>query len=59
MIPVLLLWLGRSRWFRHEVRRWHNGTIPDASHAVGSPRRLGATAPRPDRSWNRRPRSRP
>ena len=39
---VGLPWLGRSRWFRYEVRRWRNGTIPDVSSAVDSPRRLSA-----------------
>jgi hypothetical protein len=29
--------LGRSRLFRYEVRRWPNGSIPDAGYAVGSP----------------------
>ena len=38
--PVGLPWLGRSRWFRYEVRCWPNGIIPDASHAVDSPRRV-------------------
>lgn len=32
--------LGRSRFFRYEVRRWRNGVIPDAAEAVASPRRL-------------------
>jgi hypothetical protein len=40
--PVGLPWLGRSRFFRHEVRRWRNGVIPDVSEAVASPRRLSA-----------------
>jgi hypothetical protein len=35
--PVGLVWLGHSRFFRYEVRRWRNGTIPDASAAVGGP----------------------
>lgn len=39
---VGLPWLGRSRWFRYEVRRWRNGTIPDIAYAVDSPRRLSA-----------------
>lgn len=38
--PVGLTWLGRSKWFRYEVRRWRNGLIPDVSYAIGSPRRL-------------------
>lgn len=32
--------LGRSRLFRYEVRRWRDGVIPDVSEAVASPRRL-------------------
>ena len=36
--PVGLPWLGRSRFFRYEVRRWRNGVIPDVSEAVASPR---------------------
>jgi hypothetical protein len=35
--PVGLSWLGRSRFFRYEVRRWRNGVIPDAAAAVGGP----------------------
>src|SRR6478672_361057 len=31
--------LGRSRFFRYEVRRWRNGVIPDVSEAVASPQR--------------------
>jgi hypothetical protein len=38
--PVGLSCLGRSRFFRYEVRRWRNGVIPDISEAVASPRRL-------------------
>jgi len=30
-------WLGRFRLFRYEVRRWPDGTIPDAKWAVESP----------------------
>lgn len=35
--PVGLRGLGRSRWFRYEVRRWRGGTIPDLAYAVASP----------------------
>lgn len=35
-------WLGRSRWFRYEVRRWRDGVIPDRAHAIGGPRLLSA-----------------
>jgi hypothetical protein len=34
--PVGFRWLGRSRWFRYEVRRWRDGIIPDASFAVNA-----------------------
>ncbi len=40
--PVGLRWLGRSRLFRYEVRRWRDGAIPDVAEAVGGPRRLSA-----------------
>ena len=35
--PVGLPWLGRSRWFRYEVRCWRDGIIPDVAEAVDSP----------------------
>jgi hypothetical protein len=35
--PVGLRLLGRSRFFRYEVRRWRDGTIPDVADAVGGP----------------------
>lgn len=38
--PVGLRWLGRSRLFRYEVRRWRGGRIPDADEAVDSPVRM-------------------
>jgi hypothetical protein len=38
--PVGLRGLGRSRFFRYEVRCWHDGVIPDAAEAVDSPQRL-------------------
>ena len=41
--PVGLAWLGRSRFFRYEIRRWRDGVIPDADQAVDSPLDLGAT----------------
>jgi hypothetical protein len=31
---------GRFRLFRYEVRRWHDGVIPDVAEAVESPQRL-------------------
>lgn len=34
--------LGRSRWFRYEVRCRAGGRLPDAQHAVGGPRTLPA-----------------
>jgi hypothetical protein len=33
--PVGFRFLGRSRFFRYEVRRWRDGVIPDLSEAVG------------------------
>jgi len=44
--PVGLRMLGRSRYFRYEVRRWRNGVIPDLAEAVASPRRLSVDADR-------------
>jgi hypothetical protein len=38
--PVGSRWLGRSRWFRYEVRSWRDGVIPDLDEAVDSPRRI-------------------
>ena len=38
--PVGHRWLGRSRAFRYEVRRWRNGRIPDVAEAVASPQRM-------------------
>jgi hypothetical protein len=35
---VGLPWLGRSQWFRYEVRRWEGGRIPDLDHAAENPR---------------------
>ena len=31
---------GRFRLFRYEIRRWHDGAIPDIAEAVASPQRL-------------------
>jgi hypothetical protein len=33
-------WASRFRIFRYEVRRWHEGSIPDIGEAVDSPRCL-------------------
>jgi hypothetical protein len=38
--PVGAVWLGHSRFFRYEIRRWRNGVIPDLSEAVDSPQVL-------------------
>ena len=38
--PVGLRWLGRSRLFRYEVRRWRDGVVPDLAYAVGGRHRL-------------------
>jgi hypothetical protein len=61
---VGLPWLGRSRLFRYEIRRWAGGVIPDVAEAVASPQRLSSdlvTAHRvldlvpafPTRTWGR------
>ena len=39
-------WLGRSRFFRYEVRRWRSGRIPDVSEAVGGPVRMSSDVDR-------------
>jgi hypothetical protein len=44
--PVGLPWLGRSRFFRYEIRRWRDGAIPDIAEAVDSPRNLDTDADR-------------
>lgn len=38
--------LGRSRWFRYEVRCWPDGTIPDLAAARGGPSRVATDADR-------------
>ena len=38
--PVGIRWAGRSRLFRYEIRRWRDGSIPDAAEAVSSPVRV-------------------
>jgi hypothetical protein len=38
--PVGTRGLGRFTAFRYEVRRWRMGVIPDATDAVGGPRRV-------------------
>jgi hypothetical protein len=47
--PVGLPALGRSRWFRYEVRRWRDGVIPDAAQAVDTPRRVSSDRGRAER----------
>ncbi len=47
--PVGARWLGRSRWFRYEVRRWRDGLIPDIAEAVDSPRALSRDRDRAQR----------
>ena len=47
--PVWASWLGRSRYFRYEVRRWRDGRIPDASSAVDSPLPVSTDAARAQR----------
>lgn len=38
--PVASPTLGRSRFFRYEIRSWNSGTIPDIAEAEGDPVRL-------------------
>jgi hypothetical protein len=38
--PVGMRWAGRFRRFRYEIRRWHDGRIPDVAEAIGSPVRV-------------------
>lgn len=47
--PVGLPWLGRSRFFRYEVRRWRNGAIPDIGEAAELPRHLDTDVARAQR----------
>jgi hypothetical protein len=58
--------LGRSRFFRYEVRCWRDGILPDRAWAVGPPVRLdlsresarnvsGVVASVPDFVWGRDP----
>ena len=44
--PVGHRWLGHTRAFRYEVRRWLDGRIPDVAEAVASPQRMSADAAR-------------
>src|SRR5690348_184820 len=41
--------LGGSRFFRYEIRRWRNGTIPDIAEAVASPQRVSTDIVRAQR----------
>ena len=43
---VGLPWLGRSRFFRYEIRCWKNGSIPDIAEAVASPQHLSTDSVR-------------
>jgi len=40
--PVGTRFAGRFRLFRYEIRRWLDGSIPDANHAVSSPVRVSS-----------------
>jgi len=42
--PVGMRWLGRSRFFRYEVRCWSDGILPDRAWAVDSPVSLPISA---------------
>jgi hypothetical protein len=43
---VGLPFLGRSRAFRYEIRRWRDGVIPDVAFAVASPQSVGTDSAR-------------
>ncbi|WP_442576499.1 hypothetical protein ACSBPH_05005 [Microbacterium sp. F51-2R] len=43
--PVGARWLGASRFFRYEVRRWQNGIIPDLDWALGPPTQFPLSLP--------------
>lgn len=47
--PVGVSWLGRSRLFRYEIRRWRGGSIPDLAYAVSSPVRVATDVVRAQR----------
>jgi hypothetical protein len=47
--PVGIRWAGRFRLFRYEIRRWRDGSIPDASEAVASPVRVATDDARAQR----------
>ena len=49
--PVGSRWLGRSVFFRYEIRRWRMGVIPDVAEAVGSPQQLSQDLARARRLW--------
>lgn len=44
--PVGAGFLGRSRWFRYEVRCWREGRIPDLKFAAGGARCVSSDAAR-------------
>jgi len=44
--PVGTRWLGHSKFFRYEVRRWRAGAIPDVADAIDSPQVLSEDAER-------------
>jgi hypothetical protein len=44
--PVGTSWAGRFRLFRYEIRRWREGSIPDANEAIGSPIRVATDVAR-------------
>jgi hypothetical protein len=47
--PVGTRWAGRFRLFRYEIRRWREGSIPDANYAVSSPIRVASDLARAQR----------
>jgi len=47
--PVGMKQAGRFRLFRYEIRRWRDGSIPDANEAIASPLRVTTDAARAQR----------
>jgi hypothetical protein len=50
--PVGTRWLGHTRIFRYEVRRWPDGAIPDIAEAVESPHTLTEDPRVAQRLWD-------
>jgi hypothetical protein len=50
--PVGARWAGHARIFRYEVRRCHDGVIPDVAEAVDSPQRVSNDPLVAQRLWD-------